>query len=71
MYYVIAPVYEYEDLNDIQTFDTVEKAIEFINDDLKQNKTSTFKNTADDYFLIEGHKVNLKTVEITTMVERA
>lgn len=71
MYFVVSPIYDYEESDSIRSFDDLHKAIEFINEELERNKTSTFKNTADDYLLIEGHKVKLKTVEITTRVEKA
>ena len=68
MIFVFTPVYDYDETKEVYEFDSIEKAISFIEEHLEQNKTASFHNAPDDYIVVDGRKIKLKTVEYASKV---
>lgn len=54
MFFVYTPTYGYDERSELKVFDSLDQVKEFIEQDLKRNSDSTFKNTPDNYLVIEG-----------------
>ena len=47
-------------VKEVFEFENIDKAISFIDEHLKQNKTASFHNGPDDYIVVEGRKDKVK-----------
>lgn len=68
MVYVFTPVYDYDEVREVFEFENIDKAISFIDEHLKQNKTESFHRGPDDYIVVEGRKIKLKAIEYASKV---
>ena len=48
MIFVFTPIYDYDEVREVFEFENIDKAISFIDEHLKQNKTASFHNGPDD-----------------------
>ena len=63
MIFVFTPIYDYDETREVFEFENIDKAISFIDEHLKQNKTASFHNGPDDYIVVEGRRIKLKAIE--------
>lgn len=68
MIYVLTPVYDYEEYPQLKEFDSMDKALAFIDNDLLQNEHATFKHSPDAYTVIDGKRVKIKAIEYASKV---
>jgi len=68
MIYVFTPIYDYDESREVYEFESIEKVISFVEEDLRKNKTASFHNGSEDYIVVDGRKKHLKTVEYASKV---
>ena len=68
MIYVFTPVYDWDETREVFEFENIDKAISFIDEHLKQNKTVSFHRGPEDYIVVEGRKIKLKAIEYASKV---
>ena len=68
MIYVFTPIYDYDESREVYEFESIEKAISFVEEDLRKNKTASFHNGSEDYIVVEGRKIKLKAIEYASKV---
>ena len=68
MIFVFTPIYDYDETREVFEFDSIDNAIAFIDEHLKQNETESLHNGPDDYIVVEGRRIKLKTIEYASKV---
>jgi hypothetical protein len=68
MIFVFTPIYDYDESREVYEFESIEKAISFVEEDLRKNKTASFHNGSEDYIVVEGRKIKLKAIEYASKV---